>query len=282
MDRVLGEITTTMPTVPDRLPPPVQEELAEALRSLRRGRGLVVRLADLMGMAVGSAGGLAMRAMIRGMGAGSGTGRVPEKIRGLAEAALARAFDIAILGLPEGVRLSPGPRATQAVVTLSGAIGGFYGMAGLVPDATFTTLAIMREIARLARDEGEDLTSEAGRQACLEVFLLSPDARLREATGESDLSYFSARLVLQGRPVLALLNQAGARYGLVLSDKLALQAVPVLGALCGAAVNHAFLAHYRDLARAHFTLRRLERAYGETRVRAAALAAEAAAGQPVS
>ena len=128
----------------------------------------------------------------------------------------------------------------------------------------------MRDIARIAREEGEDLAGEDGRRACLEVFLLTPAARLGEAGGESDLSYFSARLVLQGRPVLALLHQAGARYGLVLSDKLALQAVPLIGALCGAAVNHAFLAHYRDLARAHFTLRRLERAYGETRVQAAA------------
>lgn len=276
MDRVLSE-TSTMPTVPDRLPEPVQAELAEALRSLQRGRGLVVRLADLMGMAVGSAGGLAARAMVRAMGVGAGRPGVPDKIRGLAEAALARAFDLAVLGVAEAPRMGPGPRATQAAVTLSGAIGGFYGAAGLLPDGAFTTLAIMRDIARIAREEGEDLASEDGRRACLEVFLLTPASRLGEAGGESDLSYFSARLILQGRPVVALLHQAGARYGLVLSEKFAVQAVPLIGALCGAAVNHAFLAHYRDLARAHFTLRRLERAYGETRVQAAARHAAATA-----
>jgi hypothetical protein len=268
MDRVLTE-TTTMPTVPDRLPAPVQEELETALRALSRGRGLVVRLADLMGMAVGSAGGFAARTAIRALGGKRGAPGVPDKLRGLAEVALARAFDVAVVGLEQGVAV-PGRRSAEAAVTLSGAVGGFYGMAGMVPDAAFTTLAIMREIARIARAEGEDLATEAGRRACLEVFLLTPEARLAESGGESDLSYFSARLLLQGRPVMALLGQAATRYGLVLSDKVALQAVPVVGAVCGAAVNRAFLLYYRDLAHAHFTLRRLERAYGETRVQAAA------------
>jgi hypothetical protein len=269
MDRVLTETTTTMPTVPDRLPAPVQDELETALQALSRGRGLVVRLADLMGMAVGSAGGFAARAALRAVGGKRGQPGMPEKVRGIAEVALARAFDVAVLGLENGVDL-PGARAAEAAITLSGAVGGFYGMAGMLPDAAFTTLAIMREIARIGREEGEDLATEAGRRACLEVFLLTPESRLSETGGESDLSYFSARLLLQGRPVMALLGQAAARYGLVLSDKVALQAVPVVGAVCGAAVNRAFLLYYRDLARAHFTLRRLERAYGETRVQAAA------------
>jgi hypothetical protein len=36
----------------------------------------------------------------------------------------------------------------------------------------------------------------------------------------------------------------------------------VLGAVGGAAVNLAFTEHFQDVARGHFTVRRLERIYG--------------------
>jgi hypothetical protein len=45
--------------------------------------------------------------------------------------------------------------------------------------------------------------------------------------------------------------------------------VPVVGALGGAAVNYAFIDHFQDVARAHFTVRRLERAYGKDAVHVA-------------
>jgi hypothetical protein len=45
--------------------------------------------------------------------------------------------------------------------------------------------------------------------------------------------------------------------------------VPIIGALGGAAVNYAFIDHFQEIARAHFTVRRLERRYGKDAVRAA-------------
>ena len=42
-----------------------------------------------------------------------------------------------------------------------------------------------------------------------------------------------------------------------------------LGALGGAAVNYAFIDHFQEVARAHFVVRRLERRYGKSAVRAA-------------
>ena len=51
--------------------------------------------------------------------------------------------------------------------------------------------------------------------------------------------------------------------------KLSAQAVPVLGAAAGAAINISFLEHFRNVARAHFTVRRLERAHGPATVREA-------------
>jgi hypothetical protein len=142
-------------------------------------------------------------------------------------------------------------------------------MAGFIPDATFTTLAIMREIARIAAEQGEDLTSNDARRACREVFAF----RSAADADESELGYFSARLLFQGRPFTMLLSEVAARYGLVLGEKFSLQAVPIAGAVAGAALNAAFLAHYRNLAMAHFTIRRLERQHGRDIVRAATRAA---------
>ncbi|MFT8657099.1 MAG: EcsC family protein [Acetobacter papayae] len=247
---------------------PELHELETALAEVESGRGVLVRLADIMGGAVGHAARLGLR----------GIGMAPnfeEKLRGLAETAVARAFDVAVLGLRGTADVEmQAPRwrvpAMQAAVAVSGAVGGFAGLAGLGPDIGFTTLTIMREIARIAREEGEDLNDPDARRACLEVFALRAFPNRRNGE-ESELGYFSARAVLRGRPVVMLIAEVASHYGLALGQKLSLQLMPVAGALCGASLNTAFLNHYRALAHAHFTIRRLEREHGPV-VRDTALA----------
>ncbi|ACI52670.1 conserved hypothetical protein [Gluconacetobacter diazotrophicus PA1 5] len=255
-------IQTGSEIAPLVLDAPAIAELQSALEKVESGRGVLVRLADLMGGAVGQAARLGLR----GIGMAPG---LQAKLKGIAETAISRAFEVAIVGMhaPDAVPLTrdsaPAWRApaVQAAVTVSGAVGGFAGLAGLVPDVTFTTLTIMREIARIAREEGEDLSTPESRRACLEVFALRafPVGATDE---ESELGYFSARAMLRGRPVVMLVSEVASHYGLGLSRKLAVQMMPVAGALCGASLNAAFLAHYRALARAHFTIRRLEREHG--------------------
>jgi hypothetical protein len=58
------------------------------------------------------------------------------------------------------------------------------------------------------------------------------------------------------------------RFGAIVSQKLAAQAVAVIGAVGGAAINLAFIEHFQELARGHFAVRRLERVYGAESVRA--------------
>ena len=72
------------------------------------------------------------------------------------------------------------------------------------------------------------------------------------------------------------MTQVAARFGVVVSQKVAAQALPVVGAIGGAAVNYAFMEHFQDVARGHFTVRRLERLYGKEAIRAEydAIAAE--------
>jgi hypothetical protein len=62
------------------------------------------------------------------------------------------------------------------------------------------------------------------------------------------------------------MTQIASRFGVVLSQKVAAQAVAVV-ALGGAAINLAFTEHFQDVARGHFTVRRLERVYGADIVR---------------
>jgi hypothetical protein len=231
--------------------------LQAALARLERGRGLVVRMADLVGGAARAAGRFGLDRL--GL-----SGLVPTRLNGVAEAALSRAYDVAILRLDER---SP-ERATafaRVAVVVSGAMSGFVGLPGFLPDAMFTTLAIMREIARAAQIQGEDLSSEDARRACLEVFAL----RAEGETTDDDFGY-SARLAFQGQTFTRLVGEVASRYGFVLGEKFSLQAVPIAGAVAGASLNSAFLEHYRSLAEAHFTIRRLERVYGRDVVQAAA------------
>jgi hypothetical protein len=67
----------------------------------------------------------------------------------------------------------------------------------------------------------------------------------------------------EGAPVLVkLVNAFSARFSIPVSQKLAVQSLPVVGAISGASVNWVFIEHYQKMARAHFSIRSLERIYG--------------------
>jgi hypothetical protein len=75
-------------------------------------------------------------------------------------------------------------------------------------------------------------------------------------------------VIKEGAPILLkFITQIAARFGLVVTQKIAAQTLPVVGAIGGAAVNYAFIEHFQDVARGHFTVRRLERLYGEDKIR---------------
>jgi hypothetical protein len=226
-------------------------ELTAAFAALKSGGGPVVRGADMLGKLLGRAGDGLLRRV--------GLSTNHPALNDLASVALGRAYDIAILGM-DGAQ--PGRSApAMPVVALSGFVGGFAGLAGFLPDATLTTLMILRDVARIAREHGEDLSTEPARAACVQVFGLKAG---------DEAGYFSARMMLQGNAARALMAQVATRWGPMLGEKFAAGAVPVAGAVAASILNTAFLAHYRRLAEAHFTIRRLERVYGRDVVRSAA------------
>ena len=56
--------------------------------------------------------------------------------------------------------------------------------------------------------------------------------------------------VKEGSPILVrFIALVASRFGVVVSEKVAAQAVPVIGALGGAVINYVFVEHFQDVAR---------------------------------
>jgi EcsC protein family len=171
----------------------------------------------------------------------------------------------------------------KALVTASGAAGGAFGLATLPIELPVSTIIMLRSIADIARSAGEDLSDPEAALSCVQVFALGgrPDS-----ADASESGYFAVRSMLaksvtqaarfvvergvieEGGPVLVrFITQVASRFGMVVTQKFAAQAIPVVGALGGAGVNYAFIEHFQEVAQGHFTVRRLERAYGKEAVR---------------
>jgi EcsC protein family len=200
-----------------------------------------------------------------------------------ADRALARALEIAVFSL-SARRIGGGRILHSALASASGAVGGAFGVAALAVELPVSTAIMLRAIAAIALDEGEDLSDPRTGLACLEVFALGrtgPRAETVEsgyfavrATLARGLSHAADMVVNLGvgaggsAAIMRVLSPLAARYGTLVSEKLAVQAVAVVGAIGGAAINLAFVEHFQEQARGHFSVRRLERIYGAENVRA--------------
>lgn len=201
-----------------------------------------------------------------------------------AEASICQSLKLAIGSL----QASP-PSATQHLLhrfmaSGVGAVGGFFGPLTLMAELPVVTTLILRAIADRARAEGEDLSQVDARMACVQVFALGGRTRDDDA---AEVGYYGLRIALGlhfERDILQYATAArgphipagiemvrgiAARFGVVVSDKAAAQLVPVAGAAGGAMLNLIFMKHYQDMARGHFTIRRLERLHGVETVKAA-------------
>ena len=217
-----------------------------------------------------------------------GMARLPaswrERIGGLAHDALMKAMDTAAKTLQPNAQPAS-PRLHKLLGSVSGAGGGAFGVAGLTVEIPLSTVLIMRSILDIARGEGEDIGSAQARLAALEVFALGGNASSDDA---AEAGYYAVRAALattvseaarhfaqkglssEGAPTLArLITMVAARYKVQLTQKAAGMLVPGIGAAAGATINLMFMDHFQSVSRGHFTVRRLERHYGEAAVRAA-------------
>ncbi len=245
-----------------------RQALAEAVRLLEY-TSFAARLSGIVGSTIGMAGNL-----------------VPRAAKNIVGKAVDIALRTAMRTAIKGMRNKEGPARTLAhksLATLSGAAGGALGIAALPIELPVSTVLILRAIADVARAEGEDMHDPDTIFACMEVFALGSE---NPTDDHMDSGYFGVRAVLaksvseatkylaaQGAakdsaPILVkLISDIAARFGVIVSQKIAAQAIPVIGAIAGAGINYAFMAHFQGIARGHFTVRRLEKQYDPLTIR---------------
>ena len=203
------------------------------------------------------------------------------------EAAMLQCLKTAIKSLDDAGRRNTRPRRPATLLSsmaagFTGGLSGFVGVAALPVELPLTTTIMLRAIADIARHNGEDLSQLEARLACLQVFALGS----RPAGIRTDVGYFAARALLtritgnaatylaersaaelSGPMMNGFISEVVSRFSIVVSDRVAASAMPVVGAIGGATVNVIFMNHFQQIAKGHFTVRRLERRYGQDAVR---------------
>lgn len=230
-------MTNTLPVLPA---PELDREIDDLARALRRANGPVMSLVNRIG------GGIEAQ-----------LGVIPQKLRSEMERVVAAALEAAFGAGGHLPRL--GRRGTLAAAVTAGAAGGAGGLATSVAELPVTIAVILKAIREEAEAAGFDPEADAVRAACIEVF--AAGSPLAEDDGVNT-SFLSARLTLTGPALQKVIASVAPRLAAALGQKLAAQAVPVLGAISGAALNLAYLGYYREMARIRFALMRLTVQHG--------------------
>lgn len=221
---------------------------------------------------------------------------VASRVHGAVETALTKAAAAALWSMDNAPGTPASTRLHKLAAAGTGAVGGAFGFAALFVELPITTTMMMRAVADVARSEGFDLHDFATKQACLEVFAFGGRSTADDA---GEVGYYAVRgfttdamrhlskeLVQVATRhggahatgvtskqaatwLAAAIEKIASRFGIVISEKFAAQAVPVIGALSGAALNALFVDYYQDIARGHFIVKRLEARHGAELVEAA-------------
>jgi len=208
---------------------------------------------------------------------------LPEKwyghIQKITETALHTALDAAMVTMSDKVEKKSSEILHKVIVAASGGAGGLFGLPALSIELPISTTIMLRSIADIARSEGESINDLETKLACIEVFAFGGRS---QSDDESEVGYYAMRAALtkaisdaakyiaekgiaeKGAPILVrLVAMIASRFGVVVSEKLAASAIPIVGAAGGVVINTIFIDHFQGMARGHFIIRRLERIYGK-------------------
>lgn len=211
--------------------------------------------------------------------------RFQKVVHEVSEAAMLKALDVAVKSHGIDGKSASRDRLHKFAAAASGAMGGAFGLAALAIELPISTTIMLRSIADIAKSEGENIQHIETKLACLTVFALGGRTQKDDA---AESGYFAARAAMAGAvteaskfltekgfskvgaPALVrLVSLISSRFGIVVSEKAALQAIPILGAATGALINTLFIEHFQNMARGHFTVRRLEKIHGSEAVKLA-------------
>ena len=245
------------------LTPAHRRDLAIAVDSLER-LPFIARLADYAGQPVNAVTKLL-------------PARVNLVLRHAIRGAIYKCLEVAVASLDKEDIQRPTEWGPKVMTGITGCVGGFFGPLALPVELPLTTTLMLRSIADIARAEGEDMSGLEAKLACLEVFALGGQSQ----SDKADVDYYAVRALLAkltgevtayvldrgainaSSPIIArLVGEIAGRFGLILSERVAAGAVPVIGAVGGAAVNMIFMDYFQRIAKGHFIVRRLERIYG--------------------
>jgi hypothetical protein len=256
-------------------------EIAELKRAkqLLENPGLAARLSSMLGSPLER--GMAML-----------PARFQSTVQKASEAAMMKALDVAVTSIgSETSRKSnlTRDRAHKFAAATSGAVGGAFGLFALSIELPISTTIMLRSVADIAKSEGENIQHIETRLACLTVFAMGGRAASDDA---AESGYFAARVAMSGAvseaskflaekgmskagapALIRLTSLIASRFGIVVSEKAAAQAIPIIGAASGALINTLFIEHFQNMARGHFIVRRLEKIHGAEPVRLAYLSA---------
>jgi hypothetical protein len=211
------------------------------------------------------------------------------KIDDATQAALKKCLQLALRTLSkssvEGVLLAPEKPHNlmhKLAVATTGAAGGAFGMFALPVELPVTTTLMFRSICDIARSEGEDIHLIDTQLQCMMVLGMGgPTA----GDDNADIGYFIVRGTLAqsvskatseiaakglsghgSTALLKFLQTVASRFSVQVSEQVAAKSIPAIGAVLGAMVNTVFIDHFQQMAHGHFTVRRLERQYGQLAV----------------
>ena len=221
-------------------------EIAPLARRYKRANGPVIRLVNRLG------GTLEHQ-----------LSALPQGVRNQLEKLTAQALE-ASYGIASRAP-DIGTRAPMVAAVAAGAAGGAGGLATAVAELPVTVTLFLNTIRSVAREAGLDPDEDWVRAECLQVF--AAGSPLAQDDGVNT-SFIASRLALTGSTAQNLIRTIAPRLAAVLGQKLAAQAVPVIGAVSGAALNAAFLSYYREIARVRFELVKLGHVHGAEAVEA--------------
>ena len=247
------------------IPESARKELQSA-KNLLENPGIAIKITNFIGMPIEK-----------------GFEKLPkkwnEKIGEITRMALIKASEAAIFTIRDIPGEGPSNQWHRLGVAASGGIGGFFGIAALAIELPVSTTIMLRSIAEIARSQGESVTLAETKLACLEVFALGGTSKSDES---AESGYYAVRALLaktiseaaefiaekgfsqeSASILVRLIAKIAQRFGIQITEKAAAMAIPAIGAAGGAIINTIFIDHFQDMAKGHFMIRRLERAYGK-------------------
>jgi hypothetical protein len=249
---------------------PSEIEDIKAAKSILEHPGLAAKISDLVGSPIEK--GFALL-----------SGKWNMMVNDATRKSIQTALNVALWSLDHSKPAFQSNLWHKLAVGTTGAAGGAFGLPSLAIELPVSTVIMLRSIADIARSEGEDLATPDAKLQCIQVLALG--SRTKNHDG-AQTGYFAARAAMAkavsdvaaylvkkgtsdaGAPaIVRLITQIAARFSIVVSEKAAAQAVPIVGAFGGALINTLFIDHFQDIGKGHFMIRRLERLHGPEEVR---------------